>query len=138
MAHEPATCFMVDLIEAGEFAVRPDNGQRMTRAELPPGAMWEAPWMGDAYRINGSGPVLVVVLPDGREWMPGSVAANCTRRGEDHDCWCVHGDAPMITVDKNPEPGRTTCNAGAGSIGPSKMSGHDWHGFLQQGRLVGV
>lgn len=93
--------------------------------------------MGDSYRINGSGPVIVVLLPNGGEWMPGSRSSNCTRREEDHDCWCVHGEAPELTVDKVPEPGRSTCEAGAGSI--SNGSGaNNWHGFLRAGVLEPV
>ena len=92
--------------------------------------------MGDRYRVNGDGPVYVIKLPDGREFMPGSVAANCPRKGEDHDCWCVHGQSPLLTLDKNPIDGRTTCDAGMGSIGPARVGG--WHGFVRDGWLVEV
>jgi len=109
-------------------------GNTWTQRELPPGAIWEAKWMGDWARINGSGPTLVIKLPGGHEWTPGGQASNCGRKGEplgSHDCWCVHGTAPALTIDKNPEPGRTTCTAGAGSI-----ASRNWHGFLRDGKLV--
>ena len=128
-------CYAVDVKteDEGSIFVRLSDGARFTRSTLPPGAMWEADWIGDDYRVNGSGPVIVVVLPNGHEWMPGSRSSNCSRRGQDHGCWCVHGEIPLLTVDKNPEPGRSTCVAGAGSI----QSG-DWHGFLRNGVLVPV
>lgn len=134
-------CFMVERVPGDESPARwrrVDTGEILgDHNELPAGAMWEAPWMGDSYRINGAGPVIVVKLPNGNEWMPGSQSSNCTRRGQDHDCWCVHGDSPNLTVDKTPEPGRTTCKAGAGSIGSGKQGApRYWHGFLRDGELV--
>ena len=135
-------CFLVERIPGSQPPARwrrvgSKTAVGWSHAELPPGAMWEAPWMGDHYRVNGDGPVLVVKLPNGGEWLPGSGANNCTRRGEDHDCWCVHGEAPVLTADKTPEPGRSTCEAGAGSIGSGEQ-GTDryWHGFLRDGKLV--
>lgn len=118
---------------------RVDTGEVLGyNGELPPGAIWEAPWMGGRYRVNGSGPVLVVRLPGGHDWMPGSQASNCPHgrafggaEPHDHDCWCVHGEAPLLTVDKTPEPGRESCIAGGGSI---QMG--SWHGFLRDGKLV--
>lgn len=98
---------------------------------LPAGAIFDASWMGDWGRVNGDGERWSIVLPDGHVWHPGAEANNCTRKGENHDCWCVHGEAPLLTVDKNPEPGRSTCAAGAGSIASS-----GWHGFLTGGKLV--
>lgn len=130
-------CFMVEPLGDGRF--RLPDGEVVARKDVQPGAMWVADWMGDSVRVNGDGPVLVVLLPDGREWMPGSRAANCPhlRDWVEHDCWCVHGVAPDLTVDKVPEPGRTTCTAGAGSIGPAGGK-YGWHGFLQSGELVEV
>ena len=132
-------CFMVERVDGDASPARwrrVDTGEIFGRnVDLPAGAMWEAPWMGDTYRVNGAGPVLVVRLPNGHDWMPGSQANNCGRPGEDHDCWCVHGQAPDLTVDKMPEPGRSTCTAGAGSIG-SGSGDHYWHGFLRSGELV--
>lgn len=133
-------CFLVEPVDSdpGHWR-RVDTGEVFGPGRLPAGAMWEAPWMGDGLRVNGDGPVLVVRLPDGRDWMPGSQAANCGRANERprrHDCWCVHGDPPRLTVDKQPEPGRTTCGAGMGSIGPPEGAAGGWHGFLRDGRLV--
>lgn len=110
-----------------------EDGREMTLLEAPPGAIWDATWMYDGAGVNGgTGPCWVVRLPGNHDWMPGSQASNCTRKGEDHDCWCVHGEAPLLTVDKEPEPGRTTCGAGGGSIETPT-----WHGHLHNGELVG-
>jgi hypothetical protein len=132
-------CFLVERVPGDQSPARwrrVDTGEVLgPNRDLPAGAMWEAPWMGDAFRVNGSGPVIVVRMPNGRDWMPGSQAGNCNRPGEDHDCWCVHGTAPDLTVDKAPEPGRTTCTAGAGSIGSGEGTTR-WHGFLRGGSLV--
>ena len=134
--------FMVERVPGDDSPARwrrVDNGEILGGArDLPPGAMWEAPWMGDAFRINGTGPILVVRLPNGHDWMPGSVSSNCPyARSQmiDHDCWCVHGEPPNLHVDKTPEPGRQTCTAGGGSIGSGK-DGNYWHGFLYHGELV--
>lgn len=138
---ESIACFLVELDQETHRFRRVDTGEVLTRKELPPGAMWQADWMGDDYRVNGGGPVIVVILPNGNEWMPGSRSANCPHRahngGEwvEHDCWCVHGEMPNIHVDKTPEPGRSTCTAGAGSIS-SGQGDHNWHGFLHHGHLV--
>lgn len=101
--------------------------------DFGPGAMWDADWMPSAWKRGGDGRYLVVLCPDGHEWTIDSEASNCTRKGEDHDCWCRHGEPPNLTVDKTPEPGRSTCAAGAGSIKTPS-----WHGFLRNGRLVEV
>lgn len=134
-------CFMVERVPDEESPARwrrVDTGEILGHhRDLPPGAMWEAPWMGEHHQINGSGLVLVVILPNGSDFMPGSTSSNCTRRGEDHDCWCVHGTPPNLTIDKQPEPGRSTCEAGAGSIGSGDPStSRYWHGFLRDGKLV--
>lgn len=110
------------------------DGREHEIQHLPPGAIYDAAWMGDWGRVNGSGPRWAVVLPNGQVWHPGMESSNCTRKGEDHDCWCVHGEAPILTVDKNPEPGRSTCAAGAGSIASGEGEKH-WHGFLRNGVL---
>lgn len=92
----------------------------------PPGAMWDAGWMGEPWR-GPDGIVLCVVLPNGGQWLVDGRASNCTKPTDnDHACWVRHGDprtAP-VTVDKN----GLTCDAGAGSI----QSG-DYHGFLRGG-----
>lgn len=115
-----------------------DGRGEWTLSEAPPGAMWEAWWVGDWARVNGgAGPAWVFKLPNGAEFMPGQGASNCDRKGEDHDCWCVHGEAPMLTIDKTPEPGRSTCTAGGGSIWSRQGQPNDWHGFVTAGELVG-
>src|ERR1700752_4783966 len=83
--------------------------------DFGPGAMFDAPWLPEEWR-GQDGQAMSVILPNGHVWHIDSQAANCTRKGEDHDCWCRHGEPPMLTVDKNPEPGRSTCEAGSGSI----------------------
>lgn len=132
-------CFVVERVNGSRgLWRRPDTGEEFDHRSIPAGAVWEAEWMGDSFRVNGDGPVLVVRLPDGRDWMPGSRAGNCPKeRGVDHDCWCVHGEAPNLHVDKVPVEGRSTCTAGAGSIGP-RDDEFGWHGFLHDGQLVDV
>jgi hypothetical protein len=79
------------------------------------------------------GRCLVVVCPNGCEWMIDGPASNCTMpqdRGpfsSSHRCWVRHGEPPNITVDK---AGRT-CAAGAGSI-----QAGDYHGFLRDGAFT--
>lgn len=141
-------CFMVERVPGDESPARwrrVDTGEVLgLNRDLPVGAMWEAPWMGDAFCVNGTGPVVVVRLPNGHDWMPGSVANNCPHEPRfgprsdgwvDHDCWCVHGTPPALTVDKTPESGRSTCVAGGGSISSGEGASH-WHGFLHGGELV--
>lgn len=115
---------------------RQDTGELVSLRDAPAGAMWDAFWMPERMR-GPDGRSIVVRLPNGRDWMPDSPARNCTRPGEDHDCWCRHGEPPNLTVDKTPEPGRSTCQAGAGSIasGTAGEPGY-WHGFLRGGLLV--
>lgn len=97
-----------------------------------PGMMWDAWWMGD-WAKGPDGKCLVVVCPDGSEWMIDGQAKNCTKKadigpfGKAHRCWVRHGTPPMITVDKN----GLTCSAGAGSIAVS-----GYHGFLRNGEFT--
>lgn len=96
----------------------------------PPGACWDAWWMPfNRDRYKGDDICLMVRLPNGHDWMVDSEASNCTRKGEDHECWVRHGNPREchVTVDKN----GNTCAAGAGSI-----QGGDWHGFLRDGVLA--
>lgn len=128
-------CFMV--VQDDEHLwrrVEGDDGTRWKHFELPAGAMWDANWFPPEWGRGGDGRYLCVKLPDGGEWAIDGQSSNCSRKGEDHDCWCRHGDPPRLTVDKNPEPGRTTCVAGAGSI----VSQYGWHGFLRDGEFVEV
>lgn len=113
-----------------------EDGREMSLRDAEVGAIWDGIWLPDNYRVNGSGPCWVVKLPGNHDWIIGSEATNCTRPGEDHDCWCCHGEAPKLTVDKNPEPGRSTCNAGGGSIWVGQGTEHEFHGFLSNGVLA--
>jgi hypothetical protein len=134
---------------------RGDGGPNTTLRDAPGGAMWFADWIladgDDCYR-GPDGHCLIVKLPNGHEWTVDSRASNCDSpcatckkpyhehrsdaasgsccrfvESRPHKCWVRHGEAPLITVDKQ----GITCNAGAGSI-----QGGDWHGFLRGGRLV--
>lgn len=113
---------------------RSDNGGLTTLQEAPTGSLWYAWW----YRMdngnfgwdwdNATGPPLMCMLPNNREWNIDGRASNCTMKEErTHRCWVRHGEPPNIHVDKNGH----TCQAGAGSI----LSGN-WHGFLHNGQLV--
>lgn len=115
-----------------------DGRGEWTLREIPAGAIWVAQWLGEHWQINGgAGPAYVIKLPNGSEFIPGSRANNCTRPDEDHDCWCVHGEAPGLTINKTPEPGRSTCDAGGGSIWSGQGTDNEWHGFVTNGELVG-
>jgi hypothetical protein len=95
----------------------------------PPGAMWDAWWMRDAWR-GPEGIALMVRLPNGRDWFVDGRASNCTHPDDNsHRCWVRHGDprTGRVTVDKDGD----TCGAGAGSI-----QAEDYHGFLRDGRLT--
>lgn len=133
-----ATCFLVEPVQDNDRHRwrRVDTGEEFDYRDLPPGAMWDAHWMPTAKR-SIDGRCLVVKLPNGQEWVIDSQASNCDRRGEAHDCWCRHGEPPHVTVDKLPEPGRSTCSAGAGSVGSGRGDQH-WHGFLRNGELMPV
>jgi hypothetical protein len=103
-----------------------DAGREYSLHSPVPGMMWDAFWMPECYR-GPDGRCLVVVCPNGREWMIDGQASNCTMK-EDfgpfdaaHRCWVRHGEPPLLIVDK---AGRT-CAAGAGSI-----QAGDYHGFL--------
>lgn len=131
----------------GNEGVEPN---RWVRRELPAGAMyfpcWMQPkpdnsWTGIGFSEPTDGSVLTVICPqnpDGTgqaEWIVDGYCSNCDRKGERHHCWCRHGQAPWITVDKTPpDDGLGTCNAGAGSIWIGMPQG--WHGFLRDGWLV--
>ena len=100
----------------------------------PPGAMWWETWLhdddGKCWARDNCDPRghLVVRLPNGSDWDVMGRASNCPLKNDrNHFCWVMHGEPPMVTVDK---AGRT-CAAGAGSI----LSGN-YHGFLRNGRLT--
>lgn len=125
---------MVVQVDGDSTYRRADTGEVLGLwRDLPPGAIRLVE--GESVRINGDGAGLVVRLPNGHDWYPGSTAKNCPRKGEEHDCWCVHGLPPHLTVNKTPKPGRSTCAAGAGSI-QSGTGSEAWHGFLRNGELV--
>lgn len=147
-------CFMIE--KTGErspkgfdFYRRADTGEigpflNPAPDRTPPGAMWWSDWLSEwgfkramnypawegkphSYHPDAQGRCLFVATPGGI-WCIDSRASNCTLPNDnEHRCWCRHGDAPLITVDKV----GLTCSAGAGSI----QSG-DWHGFLRNGELV--
>lgn len=109
-----------------------DDGRSMTIRDAPPGAMWFADWLGDAWK-GPDGHALMVRCPDGHDWAIDAQASNCTMKNDRgpfdkaHRCWVRHGTPPLITVDKN---GRT-CGAGAGSIQTPR-----YHGFLRNGEFT--
>lgn len=107
---------------------RVDTGEEMTLNDATPGAMFFADWYKERPEYLGpDGKCLIVVLPNGHHWMVDGRASNCTRKGDKvHKCWCRHGEAPNITVDKV----GNTCAAGAGSIAVE-----GYHGFLRNGYL---
>lgn len=112
-------------------------GQRWLQRDLPAGAIWKPWWMSSAWcGINGTETILMIKLPSGQDFLPGMEATNCTRKGEDHDCWCVHGDVPNLTINKQPVEGRSTCDAGGGSIDSAADTPRHWHGFVTAGELV--
>jgi hypothetical protein len=96
-------------------------------AEQNPGMMWDADWFGESMR-GPDGRCLVVVCPNGHQWMIDTRCSNCTLPkdsgpfGTAHRCWTRTGEPPLISVGK--QYGKT-CSAGGGSI-----QAGDYHGFL--------
>lgn len=106
---------------------RPDTGEEMTLRDAPPGAMWNAWWLPDAYQ-GFDGRALTVKCPDGHEWLIDGRASNCALPDDrEHRCWLREGEPPKITVGKA-GVGRT-CGAGGGSI----QTPGSYHGFLTNG-----
>lgn len=109
-----------------------DDGREFSLRNAPPGAMWNCWWYPEQWR-GPDGLSLMVVCPNGRQWLIDGQASNCTDKKDigpfatSHRCWVRHGTPPLITVDKN---GRT-CGAGAGSI-----QAGDYHGFLRNGEFT--
>lgn len=107
-----------------------ETNQEFGRRELPPGAMYFAPWLDSLYKPQLEHN-LVVVLPNGIEWNVDSQANNCTipddTHQDRHHCWVISGTMPNITAGKN----QPTCSAGAGSI-----QAGDYHGHLINGELT--
>lgn len=101
----------------------------LSAPSAPPGASWDAWWMGDWCK-GPDGMCLMVRLPNGRDWMVDSEASNCTRKGDrSHKCWVRDGDPRLANVTAG-KSGGDTCAAGAGSI-----QAGDYHGFLNAGVL---
>lgn len=118
------------------------SGILVLLSNAEPGAVWNASWIAELLKgdrmdsfgcLPADGQYLACKLPNGSSWSIDSRASNCTRPTEPHHCWCRHGHAKdgTLHVDKRPEPGDSTCAAGAGSI----LSGN-WHGFLHGGKLI--
>lgn len=114
---------------------RSEGRGQWTDRELPVGAMWDAWWLPDRWKgTDGIG--LSIMVPDGsggaHQFLPDAEASNCTRKGEDHKCWCRHGDPRTgpVTIDKTCD----TCAAGAGSILVHGDPG--WHGYVRNGMIV--
>lgn len=139
----PTKCDYCDYVfrEEDEWQVNYTNvyvaadGREMTLHDAPPGACWDAWWMYDDHHnakdrdwcTGPDGRCLVVVLPNGNQWMLDYGASNCTRPDDRvHKCWIRHGrpEDGTLHVDKN----GNTCGAGDGSI----ISG-DYLGYLRNG-----
>ena len=89
--------------------------------------MWDAFLAGPSMQ-GPDGKSLVVICPNGEQWMIDGHASNCTQRddtgpyGVAHRCWTRIGTPPLIQVGKS---FGKTCSAGAGSI-----QAGNYHGFL--------
>lgn len=113
--------------------IRKDTGEtHWDVRDFGPGACFYADWLTSYFEQvwdnwHGGAP-LQIQMPNNDSWMPESRASNCTLpEDRQHRCWCLHGEFPNLTADKN----GLTCNAGAGSIATT-----NWHGFLRNGELV--
>lgn len=101
-----------------------------TLRDAPPGALYDAWWLGD-YQRGPDGRHLIAVCPNGRTWEIDGRASNCTLpHDSEHRCWTRHGDPTTGNIDVGKQYG-PTCGAGAGSILFS-----DYHGFLQHGYFI--
>lgn len=100
---------------------------------LEPGCLyWDDNLPENYYWDNHHGPMLHVVLPNGKSWNIDSRASNCTRKDDrTHRCWVRTGVVPNIHVHKDGD----TCHAGAGSIFMNQGQPDEWHGFLHHGEL---
>jgi hypothetical protein len=95
---------------------RPDTGQEMLTEEAPPGAMWDAWWMGKGRYPDGI--QLMVMLPGKSEWWVDGPAKG-------GGLWTRTGTVPNISATPS-----IWSNQGAGP--PS-----EYHGFLTGGKLLG-
>lgn len=135
--------------------IRSDTGEMTTWRNAPVGAILFADWL--TYCQGPDGRTVMVKAPDKpdgsgdpHEWTIEGRASNCdspcvncgvpyvnhyAQRPDcsykdsrpTHRCWCRHGEAPNLTVDKNGD----TCGAGGGSL----LTHGGWHGFLRNGIL---
>lgn len=118
-----------DRSTTGRSFYRDAQGREATATEFGPGAMWEAPWYGEAIQ-GDDGRCIIVRVPGNHDWIIDGHASNCGRPDDKaHHCWCRHGEPPNLTVDKN----CNTCQAGAGSFWADMP--HGWHGHLTNGWL---
>jgi hypothetical protein len=110
---------------------RRDTGEEMTLHDAPVGAIWENTWYEDDEALKcwcGPDGKSFTVRTPGGDWHIDGRASNCDKPNDHvHKCWCRHGEAPNLTVNKI----GNTCNAGAGSI----LQGN-YHGFLANGKLT--
>lgn len=109
---------------------RSDTGEETTLNAAPVGAIWENTWYEEHGLEEWCGPdgKSFTVRTPGGDWCTDSRASNCTKPDDKiHKCWCRHGEAPNLTVNKV----GNTCSAGAGSI---LIGGY--HGFLTNGELT--
>lgn len=109
---------------------RSDTGEETTLHDAPVGAIWENTWYEERAFEQWCGPdgkSFTCRTPAG-DWCIDSRASNCDKKDDNvHKCWCRHGEAPNLTVNKV----GNTCNAGAGSIAIG-----NYHGFLRNGELT--
>lgn len=118
------------------------------------GDCYYADWYGCSDREGGvcvhgwtncSGRHVIIHVPDpggvsrpgyeeGHWWDVNGRASNCGLPEDTlHRCWIAHGtpEAADLHVDKSPEAGETTCNAGGGSLDTGR-----WHGHCHNGELT--
>src|SRR5690606_32048967 len=97
---------------------RPDTGGTWTQRELPPGAMYESPWLR-SFGVGPDGLALVVVVPGS----PAPVH------------W--HVDGPSRSTDTKPNAWKRTGNPKHGDVTarPSILV-PGYHGFLTDGVLT--
>lgn len=104
-----------------------ETGKEHSLRKPTPGMMWDAFWAGE-WAKGPDGKSLVVVCPNGAQWMIDGHASNCTMPNDSgpygvaHRCWTRTGTPPLISVSK--AYGKT-CAAGGGSI-----QAGNYHGFL--------
>lgn len=112
-----------------------DSGQG---EPIVPGAVWDCPAFHrrddcPAGWTNCDGHHILVRFPTHYWFDICSRASNCGRPNDgEHRCWIIHGELPLITVDK----AGVTCNAGQGSFNLRDHGNGAWHGMIRDGELV--